>query len=73
MTLTQRALLKTSVFIAGTIGIAAMVSVFYLYFPSVAPLMMVGALYGFFVYVYYGITRRELEHKAQKVEQVLRG
>jgi hypothetical protein len=73
MTLTQKALLKTSIFVVGTIGIGSLGSLLYFYFPHHALSIMGLALYGFFVYLYYGLTRSQLESQARRIEQALKG
>lgn len=73
MTLNQRALLQTAIFVVGTIGIGAVVSTLWSHWPEITSMTLLVGFFLFLVRLYYITCRAQLQREADQIEQTLRG
>jgi hypothetical protein len=73
MTLNQRALLQTTIFVVGTIGIGAVVSTLWTYWPEITSMTLLVGFFLFLIRLYYVTCRAQLQREADEIHRSLRG
>lgn len=72
MTLSQTALIRTIIFVMGTVALGTVAALAFTHYPEATTMTLLIGFFAYITYLYYGITKSRLEWEAERVQRALR-